>query len=100
MSPAQRSAWRASRRSPTKHGDAVSRPEQKEATGEDLLLVRAAAKEEVLVTRAEVCSLRGGGDAPMAVDDADEDLVCTPICGVAGGYTGPQEHREHLASPR
>lgn len=59
--------------------------------------MRAAAKEEVLVTRAEVCSLRGGGDAPMAVDDADEDLVCTPI-GVAGGYTGPQERREHLAS--
>ena len=98
MSSAQRSAWRASRRSPTKRGDAVSQPERREATEEDLLLVRAAPvkDEEVPVTRAEVCSLRGGGDTtPM--DDAEEDLVCTPICGAARGFAGPQARRVHMA---
>ena len=54
--------------------------------------------EEVPVTRAEVCSLRGGGDTtPMTVDDAEEDLVCTPICGAARGFAGPQARRVHMA---
>ena len=82
MSSAQRSAWRASRRSPTKRGDAVSQPERREATEEDLLLVRAAPvkDEEVPVTRAEAllaswwCGVRADVIVPVRTE-AERQLL-------------------------